>query len=146
LASAEPGVIKAWQSLDSHLRVINQIAAIATHFGPGLGWFPQIEEYTLGDGFRLADRAIMCTDGELVRDSALFGRPDQGHRTSPWFKTSLKLHTIAEAQARYNAWAADEFDRIHSGPRGGWIGEDGQMHEDPVPRIRIAAARRPPRE
>jgi hypothetical protein len=87
----------------------------------------------LGDNFRLDDRAIMCTSGELVSDSALFGRPDQGHRTSPWFKTSLKLHTIAEARERYNAWAAGEFDRVNSVGDGGRL-IDGVIVPDPVPK------------
>jgi hypothetical protein len=45
----------------------------------------------------------------------------------------LRLHSINSARDRYNGWAADEFDRIHSGPRGGFIGPDGQMYEDPAP-------------
>jgi hypothetical protein len=133
LASAEPGTIEAWQTLDGHLRVITKIGAIASQFGPRLGSFPQITEFALGENARLDDRAIMCTAGPLVVDSALFGRPDQGHRTSPWARTSLRLHSIAEAQARYNEWAAEEFDKVHSGPRGGWVDQNGQVHQHPAP-------------
>jgi hypothetical protein len=43
------------------------------------------------------------------------------------------LHSIASATDRYNAWAADEFDRQHSGPQGGWIDPDGNVHEHPRP-------------
>jgi hypothetical protein len=134
LASGEPGTIEAWQTLDSHLKVVAKIGAIAAQFGcrPG-AQFPQISEFVSGDTFRTADAALMCCDGNLVTDSAPFLQPDQGHRTSPWFRVPLRLHSVESATQRYNAWAAAEFDRIHSGPRGGWIGEDGQMHEDPVP-------------
>ena len=135
LASAAPEMVEAWQGLNEHLRVIGAIAAVAGQFGPRLGDFPQITEYVLGDNFRLVDSAIMCCDGpSLEVDSAPFQRPDQGHRTSPWFKVPLRLHSIESATQRYNAWAAAEFDRIHSGPRGGWIDPTtGQVHADPVP-------------
>jgi hypothetical protein len=133
LASGEPGTIEAWQQLDGHLRIVSKIGAIAAQFGPRLGNFPQITEFAAGENFRLTDAAIMATAGPLVTDSALFQRPDQGHRTSPWARCTLKLHTIAEAQARYNEWAAEEHDRIHSGPRGGWIDQNGKVHEHPKP-------------
>ena len=29
--------------------------------------------------------------------------------------------------------SAVEFDKVNSGPRGGFIGPDGQMYEDPAP-------------
>ena len=76
----------------------------------------------------------MTTSGELVSDSSLFGQPGGDDRTSPFFKTTLKLWTIAEAQARHDAWAAGEFDRIHGGQRGGYIDESGIMHEGPEAR------------
>jgi hypothetical protein len=134
IQSGEPALVRAWQQLDGHIRAVNQIAAIAAHFGcRPQAQFPQVVEYAQGETFRIDDRAVMCTDGEIVRESGLFARPDQGHRTSPWFKTALKLHSISEAQERYNRWAADEFDRVHSGPRGGWIDENGQMREWPAP-------------
>jgi hypothetical protein len=80
------------------------------------------------------DTALMVADGpSLALDSAPFLRPDGPHRASALFKVSLKLHSMTSATQRYNAWAADEFDRVHSGPRGGYIGTDNQMHEDPVP-------------
>jgi hypothetical protein len=133
LASGTPELVTAWQGLDAHLGVIKTIAAVASSFGPRLGKFALIEEFALGDNFKLDDRAIFCCGGDLVTDSALFGRPDQGHRTSPWFKAPLRLHTVAGARDRYRAWAAAEFDRIHSGPAGGWLDEAGQMHEQPKP-------------
>ena len=45
LASAEPSVIRAWRQLDSHLRVVDTIAAIASQFGPR-GNYPQIANTT----------------------------------------------------------------------------------------------------
>jgi hypothetical protein len=134
IASGKPELVTAWQQLDGHIRAVTQIAAVASQFGLRLGGFPQITEYVMGEGGRLDDRAIMATDGSLVHDSALFQRPDQGHRTSPWFKTSLKLHSIAEARERYSAWAATEFDRVNSGPRGGWVDANGQVHQHPAPK------------
>jgi hypothetical protein len=134
LANGEPELVQAWQQLDEHLRVVARIGAIAAQFGPRLGNYAQIEEYPLGEGFRLDDRAIMCTAGSLVTDSGLFQRPDQGHRTSPWFRITLRLHTIEEARERYNDWASAEWEKVNSGPRGGWIDSDGRMHEHPAPK------------
>ena len=56
----------------------------------------------------LEDRAIFATDGSLESDCAVFRRPDQGHRVSPWFRLSLKLHSVESARASYNTWAASE--------------------------------------
>jgi hypothetical protein len=134
LANGAPELVQAWQQLDEHIRAITQIAAVASQFGPRTGNFPQITEYPLGQGGRLDDRAIMCTAGSLVTDSGLFQRPDQGHRTSPWFRTTLRLHTIAEARERYREWASAEWEEVNSGPRGGWIDSDGRMHEHPAPK------------
>ena len=134
IESGQPELVTAWHQLNGHIAVVAKVGAIASQFGcrPS-AQFAQIREYAQADNFRMTDAAIMCTAGPLMHDSALFQRPDQGHRTSPWARTELKLHTIAEAQARYDAWAAEEFDRMHSGPRGGWIDQNGQMHQDPVP-------------
>ena len=134
LATGQPELVTAWQQLNTHLAVVSKIGAIAAQFGARpTAQFPQISEYPLAENARLTDAAIMCTAGPLVADSALFLRPDTGHRTSPWARTTLKLHTIEEARERYNAWAAIEFDRVNGGPRGGWIDEHGEMHEDPRP-------------
>jgi len=136
LASAEPKAIEAWQQLEGHLKVITRIAAIASQFGcRPTAQFGQVTEFSLAENARVDDRALMCCDGSLIADSWLFGRPDPaGHRSSPFFKTALRLRTIAEAQERYNEFAAIEFDKVHSGPRGGWIDPaTGEMHEDPVP-------------
>ena len=134
IESGQPELVTAWQQLNGHISVVAKIGAIASQFGcrPS-AQFPQIREYAQGDNFRLTDAGIMCTAGPLMLDSARFQQPDQGHRTSPWARTELKLHTVAEAQARYDEWTAEEFDRIHSGPRGGWIDANGQVYTDPVP-------------
>ncbi len=50
--------------------------------------------------FRLDDKAVMATGGPIVADSALFRRPDAGHRTSPWCLLRLRLHSVGSAQAR----------------------------------------------
>jgi hypothetical protein len=82
----------------------------------------------------LDDRALMTCDGGLLADSALFARPDQGHRTSPFYRTMLKLHSVSEAQHRHDLWAADEFDRINDRDLGGWI--DQQSRPAKCTRIR----------
>ena len=134
LASGEPAVIKAWQELGDHITAVAKIAVVAREFGPRIGNFPQIVEFSLADNFRVDDTALMVADGDsLAADSAPFQRPDGPHRASALFRVPLKLHSIESATRRYNDFAAAEFDRVHSGPRGGYIGEDGQMHEDPVP-------------
>jgi hypothetical protein len=91
-----------------------------------------ITEFTLGDNFKLDDRAVMATGGPIEADSALFRRPGT-HRSSPWCRTVLRLHTVDSAQARYNEWAANEWDRQHGGPVASWIDDKGQAHEHPRP-------------
>jgi len=63
LRVAQPAALAVWQGLDEHLSVIDRIGLVPAQFGPRNGNFPLIEEYTLGDGFRLEDRAISCADG-----------------------------------------------------------------------------------
>ena len=75
--------------------------------------------------------AISATDGSLESDSAAFRRPDQGHRTSPWFRLPLKLHSVESARARYNTCAASEWDHNHGGPPIHVLRENGQKRELP---------------
>ena len=113
---------------------MNRIAAITSQFGPRTGPFSLIREFSGGDGSVLEDRAIMATDGLITADSGLFRRPDVGHKSSPWFRLPLRLHSIASAQQRYDTWAADEFDRINDRDLGGWIDQQtGEMHPHPRP-------------
>jgi hypothetical protein len=135
LNTGSPELITAWQQLPGHLQLVSRIGAIAAQFGASpVAQFGQVTQYALADNHLISDAAIMATAGPLVTDSALFMRPDQGGRTSPWFRCGgLKLHTVEEARARYADFAAAEFDRIHGGPRGGYIGADHQVHEDPRP-------------
>jgi hypothetical protein len=134
LSSGQPAVIDDWQGLSAHIAVISKIGAIAAQFGPRTGNFPQITEYALGDGFRLEDRALLCTDGPIEADSAVYRQPDRGHRTSPWFRLPLKLHSIDSARDRYRDWASSEFDRLHSGPTESWVDEKGNAHQKPRPK------------
>jgi hypothetical protein len=114
--------------------VIGKIAAVAAQFGcRPTAQFPQVTEYALAENGKVSDRALMCCAGSLIADSWLFGRPGS-HRTSPFFKTALRLNSIAEAQRRYDDFAEIEFDKAHSGPVGGWIDPTtGEMHEDAKP-------------
>ena len=75
----------------------------------------------------------MCGAGNLITDSAVFLRPDQGHRSSPWFRVPLRLNTIAEAQARYDEWASSEWDAVNSGPPTTYVDESGIQRELPRP-------------
>ena len=135
LASAGPETVEAWQSLPRHLATVAGIAGIASQFGcRQTAAFSLIEPYSLADNHKVDDRAVAVTTGELVADSALFQRPDQGHVTSPFYRCcGLKLHSVQEMQARYDTFAATEHGRIYGARRGGRIGEDGRVHEDPVP-------------
>ena len=110
LATGEPGFTEAWNSLDGHIRAITRIAAVASEFWAAVRRprSHKIPGYTPGHVHLLDDRALMTCDGGLLADSSLFRRPDTGHRSSPFFKTTLRLHTIVSAQARHDQWAADE--------------------------------------
>jgi hypothetical protein len=43
-------------------------------------------------------------------------------------------HTISEMKERYRIFAESEFDAVNSHARGGWIGEDGEVHEFAAPK------------
>ena len=125
-------------ALDGHLAGLDRIGAIGAAFGPRTGNFPLIDEYTLGDGFRLEDRALFCTNGpNLEADSAAFRRPGT-HRTSPWFRLPVRLHTVDSARDRYRdrqrSSGGGSWERQHAGPVASVLDANGQMHELPRPK------------
>ena len=71
IETGAPELITALRELPEHLRVIEQISAVARQFAPRLGQFSQITEYSLAENAQLADQAIMCTTGSLLGDSSL---------------------------------------------------------------------------
>jgi hypothetical protein len=133
-ADADSDAIALWQGLNGALSVVNQVGAIASQFAPRLGPWPVFKELTAADNYLLEDRALMCTNGPLVGDSIAFRTPDAGHKSSPWFRLPLKLHSVSSAVARYRAWAADQWDASYSGPQESWIDEQGNAHERPRPK------------
>lgn len=137
LSSGEAGTIEAWQGLPEHLQAVAAIGAVAAQFGPSpVAWFPQIREFPAAENFKVSDIAVFCGDGDsLVIDSAPFLVPSGDHKASPWFRVApLKLHSVASATARYRRWCAAEHDRVYGDrPRGGRVGEDGQVHLDAIP-------------
>jgi hypothetical protein len=135
LQSGEAGTIEAWQQLGGHVQIVTKIAAVVSQFGcMQQAMFPLVRLFAAGETFKLDDRALMATTGGLVGDSAEFNKPGDFHKNSAFFRAGgLHLHTIAEAQARHDEWAAFEHDRIHSGPRGGRVGDDGVVIYDEVP-------------
>ena len=130
LDSGEPGLVECWQQLPGHLAKLNQIASVARQFGPRIGNFPLITEAAHAENHLIEDSAIWCADGSLVADSAAFRRPGT-HRRSPWANVSLRLHSLDSARERYREFARTEWEQQFSGPRGGWIDDDGKMHEHP---------------
>ena len=88
LATAGDGALEAWRTLDEHIRIVDAIGTrIAAQFGPRLGNFLQVTEFPLGDGYKLEDRALFATAGDLETDSSFFRRPGS-HRNSPWCRTA----------------------------------------------------------
>ena len=133
LESAEPGLVKCWQQLPGHLAKLNQIAIVARQFGPRVGNFPMVREFTnAADNYKLEDSAIWCAAGNLEADSAAFRRPGT-RRQSPLFNVQLKLNTLAEATERYRLWASAQWEQQHAGSPGGYIDEHGDHHEFPRP-------------
>ena len=130
----QPEVVSAWRDLDTHLTVVSRICMVAKEFGIN-GQFSQVIEYSLGDNFRVDDRALACGTGDLVSDSAVFMRPDGPHRRSAYFQIGLRLHSIDGMRQRYADFACIEFDRInHPSGRGGWVDpKTGQIHQDEAP-------------
>jgi len=115
LTAATPEAIAAWQGLESHINTLNEIGWVAAQFDPRTQAFALVDEYALGDNFRIHDRAIFCSTGDLERDSQQFNSPGV-HRYSPWFRVgTLQLHTVESARERYRAFAESEWNRLNAG-------------------------------
>lgn len=139
LQSADAGsdAIELWQGLNARLDVVRKISLIVAEFSPRSRTWPMFKEYPAADNHLIESVAVMCTNGYLPQDSAEFRRPDpHGHKSSPYYRLQLKLHSISEAQSRYATWCAGEWDRLH-GDRdpGGYIDPDTRQvvsHPRPV--------------
>ena len=132
LATGEPGLVEAWNSLDGHLR--SGVEDRRDRTPVRASWrFPadprvcRCRELPVG---RRRDHVFRRRASHRVQ---LVPGTRPGHRTSPWARAVLKLHSIESATARYNQFAAGEFDRINDRDLGGWIDEQGQMHKHPIP-------------
>lgn len=122
LANADATLVAHWQGLQAHLDAVAKVAVVAKAFGPRMGDYPRIQEYSLADGFRISDTGLMLGGGpDITKDSAPFLVPDGPHRASAFFKVPLRLNSIAEAKSRYASFAADQWDRNNSGPVGGYL-------------------------
>ena len=129
-----PSTAKIASGIEKALREVD-VRKTAQRWGreieQGIGK-PKVE--VTADTTKAKKKIDEATDGPLEMDSVMFQRPDAGHRASPWARTTLKLHSVASAQSRYNGWAAVEFDKHHAGSPGGWFDEDGKHHEHPRPK------------
>ena len=139
LQSADAGsdAIELWQGLNERLAVVKQIALVVAQFGPRSRTWSVFKEYAGADNHLIEDVAVMCTGGWLTQDSAELRKPDpHGHKSSPYFRLQLQLHSVEAAQARYANWCASEWDRLHADrDLGGWIDQEtGEMHKHPVPK------------
>jgi len=138
LASADAGsdAIELWQGLDKHLATIRQISMIVAQFGPRTGAWSLFKEYVGADNHLIEDVAVMATAGWLTSDSAELRKPDpHGHKSSPYYRLQLHLHSIGSAATRYQAWCASEWDRVNGDrPMASQIDEHGVAHELPRPK------------
>jgi hypothetical protein len=124
LESGTPELVAVWQGLKAHIAAVSAIGDVARQFGPRLGNFPAITEYSLAEGFRVDDRALFCCGGpSLALDSAPFLVPDSPHRGSAWFRVPLKLNTLTQAKERYRRFASEQWERVNSGPVEQWVDE-----------------------
>jgi hypothetical protein len=80
------------------------------------------------------DRAVMCTAGDLLRDSTAFNAPSPDVKTSPWLRVEPHLNTIAEATERVRTYAESDW-----GSREAMRPESGYFDEDNKPRARSAS-------
>ena len=133
LASGSPKLVECWRQLPEHLNALNKIAIVARIFGPRVGNFPMIREFANSDGYKLEDAAIMCADGNLEADSAMFRRPSPQPRQHPLFNVPLRLHSVGSARERYRQWASAQWEQQHSGPMQSWVDDEGKAHAFPRP-------------
>ena len=130
IASGQPELVTAWQSVDPNLAVLSAIGAVAAQFGARpSARFPLITEHP-GDNYKTDDVALFCGSGGLETDSAPFLRQQGRHRNSPWFAIPLKLNSVAQAKERYRLWAASQWEAQHPDPVVRYTNpEDGSVAE-----------------
>jgi hypothetical protein len=117
LADAKPQAVTAWQQLPGHLSVLDRIGRIVASFGSRpSAHFPLFAETGYSDSRLVSDVALFCANGDsLAADSAPFLRlGPAAHRASPWFAVPLRLNTVEQARARFEAWNATEWDKSHA--------------------------------
>jgi hypothetical protein len=111
--TASPEEQTAWGRLPELVRQISQLSAIAATFGPTAD-LAVIDGLTKNDNLLhlewIDDRALMCTEGNIVTASNTFRRPNPHWQTSPWLRVPLKLATIAEAQEKIREAVEEDFN------------------------------------
>jgi hypothetical protein len=111
--TASPDEQAAWGRLPELVRRIGQLGAIAAVFGPHAD-LPVIDNLTNHDAILnlnwCDDRALMCTEGNIVTASNTFRAANPGWQTSPWLRITPKLATIAEAQETIRDLAESDFN------------------------------------
>jgi hypothetical protein len=133
LSTARPEAVTAWQALPGHLAIIDRIGRIAASFGARpTARFPLFTEQGYTDNRLVSDVALFCCCGDhLATDSAPFLRlGPTAHRASPWFAVGpLRLNSVEQARIRYEAWCADEWDKVHHTTTVQFTKPDGTVGE-----------------
>ena len=139
LASAEPGTIEAWNTLDDHIGAVSAIGAIAIRFGPRMVIF---RSSASTPGPRISGWSTLrscAATAQLSRKPRFFKHLIVATALRHGPAPNSKLQTIESATQRYNGFAAAEFDRVNDRDPGGWVDQKtGEVHPFPGPRIRIA--------
>ena len=134
LSTGNSDTAAAWQDLPKHLAVVSRIGMITGISAVGRRRNSRRSASTPAPRTSGSKIPRCCAAPGIWSPSAMFARPDPiGHRTSPWARAILRLNTIDEARARYNGFAAAEFDRVNDRALGGWVDEQGQVHPHPKP-------------
>jgi hypothetical protein len=108
----------AWRRLPDLVRQISRLGAIAAAFGPHAD-LAVIDDLTGNDALLqlgwIDNRALMCTEGNIVGASNTFRRPNPNWQASAWLRVNARLATIAEAQEALRELA-----------EGDWAGRESQ--------------------
>lgn len=130
---AGPDELAAWQSIPAAAQRLDQLASVASQFGPQAQSFVLVDRpHGLEFGWA-RNEAVMCSTGSLLEDSRAFATAGPDVRKSGWLRVAPHLNTIAEARERVRDYAENAWASINAGQaKRGRVTETGGVKWDSV--------------
>ncbi|OBE98988.1 hypothetical protein [Mycobacterium sp. 852002-10029_SCH5224772] len=125
--TADPDQLVAWQSVIPAIDTLDQIASVASQFGPQAQSFVLVDR-PHGIEFGWArNEAVMCSAGSLLQDSRAFATAGTDVRKSAWLRVAPRLNTIAEARERVREYSEQAWSSMNGQAKRGRVLENGSV-------------------